>query len=83
MPDPVDVCIGRRVRARRKELGLSLQQLAAKLEVRFQQVQKYEAGLNRISAGTLFQIAAALETRVDYYFQDLPETRAPRDGKPE
>ena len=78
MPDEVDACIGRRVRLRRRELSLSLQQLAAKLGVGFQQVQKYEQGLNRISAGTLFQIAIALGTRVDYFFQDLPNERPSR-----
>ena len=78
VPDEVDACIGRRVRARRRQLNFSLQQLAAQLGVGFQQVQKYEAGLHRISAGTLFQIAVALGTQVDYFFQDLPDERPSR-----
>jgi transcriptional regulator with XRE-family HTH domain len=75
MPDPVDVHLGRRVRARRRELNLSLKQLSRQLGVGFRQVQKYEAGLNRMSAGTLWQIATALETQVEYFFQDLPTSR--------
>jgi transcriptional regulator with XRE-family HTH domain len=75
MPDPVDVHLGRRVRARRRELRLSLQALALQLGVGFQQVQKYETGHNRMSAGTLWQIATALEVRVDYFFQGLSTDR--------
>jgi transcriptional regulator with XRE-family HTH domain len=75
-PDAIDVCIGRRVRARRRQLNLTLQQLAATLGVGFQQVQKYETGANRMSAGTLFQIAVALGTAVDHFFQDIPDERA-------
>ena len=69
------MCIGRRVRARRRQLDLTLQQLAAALGVGFQQLQKYETGVNRMSAGTLFQIAVALGTAVDHFFQDLPDER--------
>ena len=75
MPDPVDVHLGRRVRARRRELRLSLQALALQLGVGFQQVQKYETGSNRMSAHTLWEIATALQVRVDYFFHDLPRAR--------
>lgn len=62
--DRVDVEVGRRVRLRRKQLGLSQGALAEYLSVSFQQVQKYERGANRISASMLVRIAAALDTRV-------------------
>lgn len=58
----VDLSIGARLRARRRELGLSQSDLARKLGVSFQQVQKYESGANRISASTLIAAARALET---------------------
>jgi len=76
MPDPIDAHLGGRVRARRRELRLSLQALAAQLGVGFQQVQKYETGNNRMSAHTLWQIATALQVRVDYFFHDLPKARS-------
>ena len=69
------MAIGRRVRVRRRQLNLTLQQLAEKLGVGFRQLQKYETGANRMSAGTLFQIAIALGTQVDHFFQDLPDER--------
>jgi transcriptional regulator with XRE-family HTH domain len=75
LPDPIDEHLGRRVRARRRELRLTLQALAMELGVGFQQVQKYETGHNKMSAGTLWQIATALGVRVDYFFQDLPKDR--------
>jgi transcriptional regulator with XRE-family HTH domain len=62
--EPVDVCIGARIRMRRRALGLSQTQLAAALGVSFQQVQKYESGVNRIAASTLVRTAAALEMTV-------------------
>ncbi len=77
-PDEVDVAIGRRVRVRRRQLNLTLEQLAEKLGVGFRQLQKYETGVNRMAAGTLFQIAVALETQVDHFFQDLPDERPSR-----
>ena len=77
-PDEVDVAIGRRVRTRRRQLDMTLQQLAAKLGVGFRQLQKYETGVNKMSAGTLFQISIALGTQVDHFFQDLPDERPKR-----
>lgn len=60
----LDLAIGARLRARRRQLGLSQTDLARKLGVSFQQVQKYERGSNRIAASTLAVAAAALETSV-------------------
>lgn len=70
-PDPIDVHVGRRVRLRRKELGLSQERLAEALGLTFQQVQKYERGANRISASTLFKISRIMEAPVSYFFDGL------------
>lgn len=59
-PDPLDVAIGARVRARRRMLGLSQTALGEELGVTFQQVQKYERGVNRISGSTLIRVARVL-----------------------
>lgn len=60
--DPVDVAIGARIRARREELRITQAQLAAGAGVTFQQIQKYERGVNRVSAARLLQIAAVLKS---------------------
>ncbi len=63
-PDPIDLEVGARIRARRQALGLSQTGLAQSLDLTFQQVQKYERGSNRISASKLVQTARALKTTV-------------------
>lgn len=71
--DPVDVHIGHRLRARRTLLGISQEELAQRLGVTFQQVQKYEHGRNRISGSRLFDAACALHVPVGYFFEDMSE----------
>ena len=63
-PDPLDVALGDAVRTRRRALNLSQHALAERCGVSFQQVQKYENGVNRISFSRLVQIAHALDCRV-------------------
>ena len=63
-PHPLDIALGARVRLRRKELGLSQDQLARAVGITFQQVQKYEHGTNRISFSRLVEICEALECGV-------------------
>jgi transcriptional regulator with XRE-family HTH domain len=75
-PDPVDVHVGQRVRARRKMLGLSQTQLGKELGVTFQQVQKYERGTNRIGSSRLFKMAGTLDVPVAYFFEGA-ETKLP------
>ena len=70
---PIDAHVGDRVRRRRRALGVSQEQLADKLGLTFQQVQKYERGTNRISASKLYQTAAALEASIGYFFEGLPD----------
>jgi transcriptional regulator with XRE-family HTH domain len=79
----VDRHVGARLRERRVVLGLSQQQLAALLGVTFQQVFRYETGLNRLSAGRLPAIARALGVEVAYFFAGLERTplTAPRRGQ--
>lgn len=64
----VDAYVGERIRARRTELGLTQDDLASVLEISYQQVQKYETGANRVSAGRLFQIALNLDIDVAHFF---------------
>jgi transcriptional regulator with XRE-family HTH domain len=71
MSDEIDVHLGKRMRRRRRLLGLTQQQLAMACGVRFQQIQKYECGANRVSAGRLWRIAGALEVSVGYFFDGL------------
>ncbi len=67
----VDAHVGQRVRGRRKEMGLSQEKLAKSLGVSFQQVQKYEIGINRVSAGRLWDIADSLEVDIGYFFDGI------------
>lgn len=73
-PEPVDLHVGRSVRARRHAIGMSQNSLAQHIGVSFQQVQKYENGWNRISASRLVAIGAALGCRAADF---LPEGQAP------
>lgn len=67
--DPIDEYVGKRVRARRKMLGLSQTQVGNHLGITFQQVQKYERGTNRIGSGRLFRLADFLDVDVAYFFE--------------
>ncbi|PLS23534.1 helix-turn-helix domain-containing protein [Neptunicoccus cionae] len=75
MKHPVDIHVGKRVRHRRWMLGVTQQQLGNKVGIKFQQIQKYETGMNRISASRLWDIAEALEVPVSFFFEgfDKPE----------
>lgn len=71
MKHPVDAHVGKRVRHRRWMVGMTQQQLADKVGIKFQQIQKYETGMNRISASRLWDIAVALEVPIQYFFEGL------------
>ena len=66
---PVDLAIAHRIRQRRIELDLSQPAVAERLGITFQQLQKYELGKNRISAGRLFQLAQVLQTTIQYFYE--------------
>lgn len=74
----VDVHVGTRIRHRRQTVGMTQQALAHVLGVSYQQVQKYEAGANRVSAGRLYVVAMALGTELAYFFKDM-DTKEDRD----
>ncbi|MEZ5953688.1 MAG: helix-turn-helix domain-containing protein [Hyphomonas sp.] len=61
--------MGQRIRWRRRELGLTQEQLAELLNLTFQQVQKYEKGVNRVSAGRLFEIASVMGAPISYFYE--------------
>ena len=71
MPHPVDVHVGKRIRHRRWLAGMTQQQLAQAVGIKFQQIQKYETGANRVSASRLWDIADALEVEVSFFFEGL------------
>ena len=67
----VDAHVGKRVRERRREIGMSQEKLGNALGIAFQQIQKYEAGTNRVAAGRLWNIAKILEVDVGYFFEGI------------
>jgi len=76
MANDIDLHLGKRLRRRRRLLGLTQQQLAGACGVRFQQIQKYECGANRISAARLFQLSEALEVPVGYFYDGIASAAA-------
>ena len=84
MMDQIDIHLGRRLRRRRRILGLTQQQLAGACGVRFQQIQKYECAANRMSAARLWQLAEVLEVPVSYFYEGLsPDMPATDKEQPE
>lgn len=68
---PTDVHVGQRIRDRRKQLGISQERLARSLGLTFQQIQKYEKGVNRVSASKLWDAATILECQIGDFFSGL------------
>ncbi|WP_288005974.1 helix-turn-helix domain-containing protein [Acidiphilium sp.] len=85
---PIDVYVGGRIRQLRLLRCLSQTDLAEMLGITFPQVQKYERGINRVSASRLYEISRALGASIDYFFDEMPESVAsaplsgPRGGLP-
>jgi transcriptional regulator with XRE-family HTH domain len=73
MSHPVDVHVGKRIRHRRWLVGMTQQQLATAVGIKFQQIQKYETGANRVSASRLWDIAAALDVQVGFFFDGISD----------
>ena len=71
MATSIDLHVGRRLRRRRRLMGMTQQQLANMVGIRFQQVQKYECGANRITASRLFELSSALSVPVQYFYDGL------------
>lgn len=76
MANEIDLHVGRRLRRRRRLLGLTQQQLAECIGIRFQQVQKYECGANRVTASRLYELAGALQAPVSYFYEGLSSGNA-------
>lgn len=71
----VDVHVGNRLRARRIILGISQESLGDAVGVTFQQIQKYEKGVNRIGASRLFEFSCILKVPVDYFFEEYLDAK--------
>lgn len=76
MTHPVDVHVGKRIRHRRWLVGMTQQQLAERVGIKFQQIQKYETGANRVSASRLWDIADALDVPVSFFFEGIEAEHA-------
>jgi transcriptional regulator with XRE-family HTH domain len=83
MTNEIDRHLGKRLRQRRRTLGLTQQQIAEAVGVRFQQIQKYECGANRISAARLWLLAKALESPVSAFFEGITEDAPVAEGEEE
>jgi len=86
MKHPVDVHVGKRVRHRRWMVGMTQQQLGEAVGIKFQQIQKYETGMNRVSASRLWDISKAMDVDVRFFFEGIEEgitDSAPEDSKTE
>lgn len=73
-PSPIDVHVGSRIRLRRTLLGMSQERLGEALGLTFQQVQKYERGVNRVGASRLFDLSRVLDVPISFFFDDMPES---------
>ena len=76
MVHPVDAHVGKRLRHRRLLAGMTQQQIAQHVGIKFQQIQKYETGANRVSASRLWDISETLEVPVSFFFEGLEREQA-------
>ena len=83
MTDDTDLHVGKRLRRRRRLLGMTQQELAVQVGVRFQQIQKYECGANRMTSSRLYDLSRAMDVSVQYFFDGLEATdiRAANDAE--
>jgi transcriptional regulator with XRE-family HTH domain len=72
--NPLDIHVGSRVRLQRMLLGMSQEKLGEQLGLTFQQIQKYEKGINRIGASRLYELAKVLGVSVEFFYEDAPGT---------
>jgi transcriptional regulator with XRE-family HTH domain len=79
-PSPIDVHVGSRIRLRRTLLGMSQERLGDSLGLTFQQVQKYERGVNRVGASRLFDLSRVLDVPISFFFDDMPDSLAAAFG---
>ncbi len=79
-PSPIDVHVGSRIRLRRTLMGMSQERLGEALGLTFQQVQKYERGVNRVGASRLYDLSRVLDVPISFFFDDMPDTLAGAPG---
>ena len=79
-PNPIDVHVGAQLRLRRTWLGMSQEKLGDAIGLTFQQVQKYERGVNRIGASRLWELSSILDVPVGFFFDGLPRARDMKRG---
>lgn len=75
-PNPIDVHVGSRVRLQRMLRGISQEKLGEKLGLTFQQIQKYEKGVNRIGASRLYDLASVLGVPIQFFYDEAPTSEA-------
>ena len=80
VPHPVDIHVGKRLRARRTILGVSQEDIGDSVGITFQQVQKYERGLNRIGSSRLYEFSCLLGVGVSYFFEELDGNSSSKDS---
>ncbi|MGY6549796.1 MAG: helix-turn-helix domain-containing protein [Roseinatronobacter sp.] len=80
MSHEVDVHVGQKIRHRRWLIGMTQQQLADAVGIKFQQIQKYETGANRVSASRLWDISRTLGVEPSFFFDGLKDTAASANG---
>ena len=71
MPHPVDLHVGQRIRQRRCAIRMSQKHLAQAVGIKFQQIQKYETGKNRVSSSRLWEIAMIMDVTISFFFEGL------------
>ena len=81
MAHPVDLHVGKRIRHRRWIVGITQQQLAEKVGIKFQQIQKYESGANRVSASRLWDISETLAVSINFFFEGIEKSQEKIDFK--
>ena len=81
-PSPVDVHVGARIRLRRTLLGMSQERLGDALGLTFQQVQKYERGVNRVGASRLFDLSRILDVPINFFYDNMPDAMSPGSTLP-
>ena len=79
MKHPVDVHVGKRIRHRRWLVGMTQQNLAEKVGIKFQQIQKYETGMNRVSASRLWDISDVLGVEISFFFAEMSDGKVAED----
>jgi transcriptional regulator with XRE-family HTH domain len=78
-PNPIDVHVGRRLRLRRTLLGMSQERLGQLLGLTFQQIQKYERGVNRIGSSRLYELGQILDVPISFFFDDMSDSEGAQD----